>query len=142
MIIKSQNGVFAWFSIQPSPSKNDRYIHDELKRIYSTYGEYFSLYKSKQDPKRISSEIDKQLTSRVEVLKPYAFTDLYDKTYCGSRTFKAKDYATLISTFSDHKAIPSKIRTVFLDEIIETINKNGGEFTLSDTMILCMGRTN
>lgn len=138
-LLKS-GGVFAWFSIQPSPAKEDKHIHDELQKVYNKYGEYFSKYKSKRDPESISSEIDKQLTSRVDVLKQYAFTDVDDKTYCGSRTFKAKDYATLISTFSDHKVIPSKIRTVFLDEIVETINKYGGEFTLSDTMILCMGR--
>ncbi|MBI9014666.1 MAG: class I SAM-dependent methyltransferase [Clostridiales bacterium] len=138
-LLKS-GGVFAWFSIQPSPAKEHWHIHDELQKVYSKYSEYFSQHKSKQDPEKIRSDIQKKLTSRIDDFKKYSFTDVYDETYCGSRTFKAKDYAELISTFSDHKIIPSKIRTAFLDEIVEAINKCGGEFTLSDTVILCMGR--
>lgn len=138
-LLKS-GGVFAWFSIQPLPAKEHRHINDEIQKVYCKYSEYFGDNKAKKDLERMNRDIGKKLTSRIDDLKNYSFTDIYDETYYGSRTFKAEDYAKLISTYSDHKSIPSKTRTIFLEEIVETINKCGGEFTLSDTIILCMGR--
>lgn len=77
---------------------------------------------------------------RFNAFRQYGFVDINDKLYYGTRTFNAKDYTALLSTYSDHKAMPEESRIPFLKEIADTIEHCGGEFTLSDTMLLCMGR--
>ena len=140
MKLLKSGGVFAWFSVSPLPAMEHRHINDKIQNIYGKYSEYFGNYEAKKDLERLNDEVDKKLASRVDALVNYSFTDIQNETYYCSRTFKAEDYATMISTFSDHKAMPIEIRRKFLEEIVETINKYGGEFTLSDKMILCMGR--
>ncbi len=85
-------------------------------------------------------QAEEKRLNRSSTLKQYGFVDVNDKLYYSARTFNAEDYATLISTYSDHKAIPDDIRIPFLREIADIIDRCGGEFTLSDTIILCMAK--
>ncbi len=137
-LLKS-GGVFAWFSIQPFPAQEHMHIHEALQKIYGTYKQFFG---DKPVPGPLESQqiIEKKSLTRFNALRQYGFIDVTEKFYYGTRTFDAKDYTTLISTYSDHKAIPEEIRIPFLNEIADTIDRCGGKFTLSDTMLLCMGR--
>ena len=138
-LLKS-GGVFAWFSIQPTPSQEHFHIHEALQKVYDEYSRFFGEHKPQLDPQIRQKQVEKKRMERFNALRQYAFVDVNDELYCGSRTFNAKDYTTLISTFSDHKAMPDESRIPFLKEIADTIDRCGGKYTLSDTMFLCMGR--
>lgn len=135
----NSGGVFAWFSIQPIPALEHFHIHEELQKIYGEYSQFFGDVKL-HEPQVRRQQVEEILLARTKALKQYGFADVNDKLYYGSRTFSAEDYATLISTFSDHKAIPEEIRIPFLRKIADAIDQNGGKFTLSDTFLLSMGR--
>ena len=128
-------GVFVWFSVQPAPSQKN--IHDELQKVYEEYSRYFKDEKLQFD--RLQEAQKKQLY-RANTFKQYGFVEIADKLYNGSRTLRASDYATLCSTYSDHRAIPEKDRMQFLQKIEDAINRCGGEFTFVDTFLLCMGK--
>ena len=133
-LLKS-GGVFAWFSVQPAPAH--RHIHDELEKVYEKYRRYFGGDKPEFD--RLP-EAQRKQSDRVNAFRQYGFIEIVDKLYHGTRTLNASDYATLCSTYSDHRAIPEVDRIPFLQEIEDAVNRCGGEFTFADTFLLCMGR--
>lgn len=137
-LLKS-GGVFAWFSIQPAPVQEHIHIHEAFQTIYGTYSQFFG-DKPLPGPQESQQIAEKKRLDRFNALKQYGFVDVNTKFYYGTRTFNAKDYTTLISTFSNHKAMPEDSRIPFLKEITDTIDRCGGKFTLSDTIILGMGR--
>ncbi|WP_040952716.1 class I SAM-dependent methyltransferase [Gorillibacterium massiliense] len=139
-LLKS-GGVFAWFSIQPVPAEEHTHIHEDLQKVYEKYSKFFGEEQRPQlDPQIKQQQLEKKRLERFNALRQYGFVDVTDKFYYGTRTFNAQDYTTLISTYSDHKAMPEESRMPFLREIAETIDRCGGKFALSDTMFLCMGR--
>lgn len=138
-LLKS-GGVFAWLSVQPAPAKEHGDIHEEFQKVYSRHPKYFGDEKPLLNLQMREKQAKEKCLYRSNALKQYGFVHVIDKLYYGSRTFNAEDYTTLISTYSDHKAMPEDIRIPFLQEIADVINSYGGKFTLYDTMILCMGR--
>jgi len=128
-------GAFAWISVQPDPSQED--VHNELQNVYEKYSRYFSGGRMPFD--RRADVLDNQ-SYRVNAFKQYGFADIEDKLYYGSRTLNARDYAALCGTYSDHRAIPEAERVPFLQKIEDAVNRCGGEFTFSDSFLLCMGR--
>lgn len=133
-------GVFAWFSVQPAPAEEHAIIHKEIQKVYSNHKIYFGDERPLPNLQMWQKLAEEKRLNRSNILKQYGFVDVTDKLYYNSRTFNAEDYTVLISTYSDHKAMPEDIRIPFLKEIAGIINTYGGKFTLSDTMILCMGR--
>lgn len=138
-LLKS-GGVFAWFSIQPIPAQEHKHIHEAIEKVYDKYSQFFVEQKPQLDPQLKKQQNEEKRLARFNALRQYGFVDITDKFYYGTRTFNSKDYTTLISTYSDHKAMPEESRIPFLKEIEYTIDRNGGKFILSDTMFLCMGR--
>jgi hypothetical protein len=132
-------GVFAWISIQPSPAQEHIHVHEEFQKVYSRHSQFFGNEPVPSLQIR-QQQAEKKRLDRFNALKQYGFVYVNTKFYYGTRTFYAKDYTALISTYSDHKAMPDDIRIPFLKEITDTIDRYGGKFTLSDTIILCMGR--
>lgn len=135
-----KGGVFAWFSNQPAPAEKHTYIYEEFQKVYSRHTQFFGEKSSLSNLQYWQHQAEKKCLNRSNTLKEYGFEDVIDRIYYSSRTFNAEDYATLISTYSDHKAIPEEIRIPFLREISDIINYNGGKFTLVDITILSMGR--
>lgn len=135
-----RGGVFAWFSIQPLPAQEHSHTHEALQKVYDKYSQFFGDQKPQLDPQIKQQQLEKKRLGRFNALRQYGFVDVTDKFYYGTRSFNAKDYSTLISTYSDHKAMPEESRIPFLNEIADTIDLCGGKITLSDTMLLCMGR--
>lgn len=137
-ILKS-GGVFAWFSNQPAPSEEHVHIHEELQKIYRRHSQFFK-NEPVPSPEAKRHQAERKRLDRFNALKQYGFTDVITKLYYGTRTLNAEDYSKLIGTYSDHMAMPDDIRIPFLNEIADTIEHCGGRFTLSDTVILGMGR--
>ena len=137
-LLKS-GGVFAWISIQPAPAQEHIHVHEEIQKVYSRHSQFFG-NEPVPSPQTRRQQAEKKRLDRFNVLIQYGFVGVNTKFYYGTRTFSAKDYATLISTYSDHKAMPDNIRIPFLEEIANIIDYCGGKFTLSDTIILGMGR--
>lgn len=135
-----KGGVFAWFSNQPAPAEEHTYIHEEFQKVYSKHTRFFGEKSSLSNLQYWQHQAEEKRLNRSNILKQYGFEDVIDKIYYSSRTFNANDYATLISTYSDHKAMPEEIRIPFLREISDIINCNGGKFTLVDIIILNMGK--
>lgn len=133
-LLKS-GGVFAWISVQPAPTQ--KHVHDEIQKVYDEYNHYFSGEKPQFNRQQ---EAEKKQLNRANAFKRYGFIEVEDKFYYGNRTLNACDYATLCSTYSDHRAIPEEDRIQFLQKIEEAINICGGVFTFEDAFLLCMGR--
>ena len=138
-LLKS-GGVFAWFSNTPGPSSEHWNIHEALQKVYYRYRQFFGGEKPPLDQEIMKQQFKEKLLRRHKVLKQYGFADVTDQLYYGTRTLNAKDYVTLLSTYSNHRVIPDESRIPFLNEIADAIDRCGGEFTLCDTMLLCMGR--
>lgn len=137
-LLKS-GGVFAWFSIQPAPAQEHIHIHEEFQKVYSRHSQFFG-DKPLTGSQERQQAAEKKRLDRLKAFEQHGFIDVNAQLYYGTRTLGAEDYAALISTYSDHRAIPEEIRIPFLKEIADTIDRCGGKFALSDTMLLCMGR--
>jgi len=139
MNLLEDNGVFAWLSIQPSPSKDHQHIHNAIQEVYGQYSDHFGGNVCR-DQNYIENLICKTLDTRVKVFDKYNFCDIKRKTYHSSRTFTADEYCQLISTYSDHKSMPEARRESFLNKIRTTIESHGGYFSLDDTVMMVMGK--
>ena len=128
-------GVFAWFCVQPGPTRKP--LHNELQRIYMEYDHYFKVGVLPFDRVEKNREI---LARRAALFEQHGFIDIEEKLFCGTRSLSARDYATLCSTHSDHRAIPEPDRTQLLQKIEDAVERCGGVFTFADTFILCMGK--
>lgn len=138
-LLKS-GGTFAWFSMHPGPDPAHRHVHEAVQAVYGRYAQFFGEKKPEIDPGLKRQQLERSRQDRAGTFARYGFVDVTDEVYHGARTFSAGDYAALLSTYSDHRAMPEESRIPFLKEIAEAIDRCGGAFTLSDTMLLCMGR--
>lgn len=75
-----------------------------------------------------------------EIEKLYGFHDIRYALFYRTRTFSAKEYPTLLGTYSDHIAIEEPVRMEFFSKIEEVINRHGGEITVYDTIDLQLAR--
>lgn len=137
--ILKDGGVFAWFSVQPMPSDEHIHIHKDMQYVYQNYSSHFG-NKSLPEPNKRKIQAHKRKIRKCSVLEQFGFTDITSELYYGSRTYSSNDYVKLLCTYSDHRSMPEEQRKVFLESIKRVIDNNGGEYTLSDIFILCMGR--
>lgn len=134
--ILKTGGVFARFANHPFRDKGNLRLSDEIDQIYEQY--YYKFYTGKhEEPKVFDEEMAK---TRANIAGKYGFTDICYHLFYRTRTFSAKGYVTLLGTYSDHIAIDQEIRIEFFSKIKEAINKNGGTFTLYDTIDLELAR--
>ncbi len=129
-------GVFARFANHPYRDKGKHELPAEMDRIYVDY--YYKYHNKKQEPLVEYSE--EQAENRALIAEKYGFTDIQYKLFYRTRTFTAKEYITLLGTYSDHIAIEEAIRNEFFSKIEEAINRQGGEITIYDTIDLQMAR--
>ncbi len=124
-------GVFARFANHPYKDKGREEIHEALQKIYSVYmpGSLASKEYSMDDAKK-----------RADIAQKYGFVDISCKLYHRTRTFYAKDYIILLSTYSDHIAIEENTRKKFFSEIEQAIDNLGGQITIYDTIDLQLAR--
>ena len=129
-------GVFARFANHPYRDKEKPELSAEMDRIYA---EYYYKYHNKE-PKSPVEYTEQQTHDRAIIAEKYGFTDIQYKLFYRTRTFTAKEYITLLGTYSDHIAIEESIRTEFFSKIEEAINRHCGEITIYDTIDLQLAR--
>ncbi len=129
-------GVFARFANHPYRDKGKSALSEEMNQIYAEY--YYKYHNKKQETLVEYSE--EQAQSRALIAEKYGFTDIQYNLFYRTRTFSAKEYKMLLSTYSDHIAIEERIRTEFFSQIEKAINRHGGEITIYDTIDLQLAR--
>lgn len=134
-ILKS-GGVFARFANHPFRDKGKPALSEEMDRIYKEY--YYTYHKRKQEtPQEYTEE---QARQRALIAGKYGFTDIQYALFQRTRTFTAKEYCTLLGTYSDHIAIEETIRKAFFSKIEDAINDHGGTITIYDMIDLQLAR--
>ena len=129
-------GVFARFANHPYQDKGRPALAEEIQDLYAVY--YNKFHNKKQSKPREYCE--EQASYRAEIARKYGFVDVAFALFHRTRTFTAKEYITLLGTYSDHIVIEEGIRTEFFAKIEESINRHGGEITIYDTMDLQLAR--
>ncbi len=129
-------GVFTRFANHPYRDKGKPELSAEMDRIYADY--YYEYHNKRQEPLVEYSE--EQAENRALIAAKYGFTDIQYKLFYRTRTFTAKEYITLLGTYSDHIAIEETIRNEFFSKIEEAINRHGREITIYDTIDLQLAR--
>jgi Dimethyladenosine transferase (rRNA methylation) len=124
-------GVFARFANHPYQDKGREEIHQALQKIYAIY------LPNSLEPTEYSVQHAKNLA---EIALKYGFVDISYKLYHRTRTFTAKEYISLLGTYSDHIAIEEYTRKKFFSEIESAINNLGGQITIYDTIDLQLAR--
>ncbi len=129
-------GAFVRFANHPFRDKGNPELTKEIDGIYAEY--YYKFYKRKQEtPLKYSGE---QAKNRALLAEKYGFTDIQYAMFQRTRTFTAREYSSLLGTYSDHIAIEESIRTAFFSKIEEAIDKHGGTITICDTIDLQLAR--
>lgn len=125
------SGVFARFANHPYKDKGREEIHEALQKIYAVYmpGSLVSNEYSEDDAKQ-----------RADIAQKYGFIDISYKLYHRTRSFAAKEYISLLGTYSDHIAIEENTRKKFFSEIERAIDDLGGQITIYDTIDLQLAR--
>lgn len=129
-LLKS-GGVFARFANHPYKDKEREEIHEAIQKIYSVYM-----------PGTLSNDeySENDAEKRADLAGKYGFIDISFKLYHRTRTFTAKEYTSLIGTYSDHIAIEECTRSKFFSEIESAIDNLGGKITIYDTIDLQLAR--
>lgn len=134
--ILKAGGVFARFANHPYRDKEKPELSAEMDRIYA---DYYYKYHNKE-PKPPVEYTESQAHDRAMIAKKYGFKDIEYKLFYRTRTFTAKEYTMLLSTYSDHIAIEETIRNKFFSKIEDAINRHGREITIYDTIDLQLSR--
>lgn len=125
-------GVFARFANHPYRGRENPALMAEIDRLYTKYHN-----REQGAPKEYS---ESQAKERAMIAEKYGFTDIQYAMFYRTRTFSAKEYSTLLGTYSDHIAMEEKIRAEFFGKIEEAIENHGGSITLYDTIDLQLAR--
>lgn len=129
-------GVFARFANHPYQDKGRPALAEEIQDLYVAY---YNKFHNKQQS-RPREYCEEQAACRAELARKYGFEDVAFALFHRTRTFTAKEYVTLLGTYSDHIVIEENIRTEFFAKIEESIDRHGGEITIYDTMDLQLAR--
>lgn len=124
-------GVFARFANHPYRDKGREELHKVLQNIYSVY------MPGSHSPSEYREEDAK---NRGNIAQRYGFIDITYKLYNRTRTFRAKEYTSLLGTYSDHIAMEENTRNKFFLEIEKAIDNLGGQITIYDTIDLQLAR--
>lgn len=134
--ILKEGGTFARFANHPYRCKNEPQLSDEIDKIYEKY--YYKYYNIA--PKKPTEYKEEDAKERAQIAIKYGFQDIQYEVYERIRTFQAKEYIELLSTYSDHIAIKEDIRKDFFHQIEDVILEHGGSINLYDTIDLQLAR--
>ncbi len=129
-------GAFSRFANHPFPDKGKPALTEKIEQLYDDYYNKFHSRK-KSAPKEYSEE---QAKNRALIAEKYGFTDIQYAVFHRTREFTAKEYSSLLGTYSDHIAVEEAIRVEFFAKIEEAINHFGGTITIYDTIDLQLAR--
>lgn len=127
-----EKGCLALLWNHPFVSKKDDPLHLKINEIYKKYIE-----QNERKSKGEQIEDDWKRYERIyNTIKEYGFSREEFHTYKGLREFSAKDYISLLNTYSDHKMMSDNARREFEDDIEYAIESFGGVLKVYDTMEL------
>lgn len=129
-------GAFARFANHPYRDKGNPALSEEIDALYDEF--YYTYYNKKREP--LSEYTEEQAKARAEIAERYGFSDIRYALFHRERVFSAKEYASLLGTYSDHIAMEETVRTRFFTKIEEAINRHGGLITIYDTIDLQLAR--
>jgi ubiquinone/menaquinone biosynthesis C-methylase UbiE len=124
-------GVFARFANHPYKDKGRENINEAMQKVYSVY---------MPGALRADEYSEVEAEKRADIALKYGFVDISYKLYHRTRSFTAKEYISLIGTYSDHIAIEENTRKKFFSEIEKAIDNLGGQITIYDTIDLQLAR--
>ena len=130
-------GAFVRFANHPYRAKGNLALSEEMDAIYDEY--YYKYYNNKEK-EPVTEYTEEQAKARAEIAERYGFSDIRYALFHRERLFPAKEYASLLGTYSDHIAMEETVRTRFFSKIEEAINKHGGTITIYDTIDLQLAR--
>ena len=117
--------------IIPHKDKGNEPLHLAIQKIYAIY----------MPNAVLGQEYNEQMAARRSAIsKEYGFIENTYKLYQRTRTLKAEDYAALIGTYSDHRALGKERLAMMQNEINDTINSFGGNINIYDTLDLQLAR--
>ncbi len=129
-------GAFARFANHPYRNKGNPALSEEIDALYDEY--YYTYYNKKREP--LTEYTQEQAKARAEIAERYGFSDIRYALFHRERVFSAKEYASLLGTYSDHIAMEETVRTLFFSKIEEAINRYGNMITIYDTIDLQLAR--
>ncbi len=129
-------GAFARFANHPHPDQGRPELTEAIQQAYVRY--YYPFYHREPAPHKPYGE--EQAQARAEIARRYGFRDIAWALFRRTRSFTAKEYITLLGTYSDHIVIDEPLRRAFFEQIEDTIERFGGEITIYDTMDLALAR--
>lgn len=124
-------GTFARFANHNYKDKENEPLDVAIRKVYAKY---------MPDIKFLPEYNEKMASDRADISKKYGFIDVTYKLYSRIREFDAESYATLISTYHDHRALGEAKLALLKNEIKETINSFGGKIHIYDTLDLQLAR--
>ncbi len=96
-----------------------------------------SVYKKYRPDDKTPSEFDlSKCQKQISELKQYGFKNIKSKIYKRTRKLTSEEYISLIKTYSDHNALPEKLRKVFEHDMKQVIDSVGGIINIYDTLDL------
>ena len=131
-----KGGAFARFANHPYRDKENSALSKEIDEIYDNY--YYKFHNRKREP--LTEYSEEQAKGRALIAEEYGFTDIQYALFYRTRTFNAKEYITLLGTYSDHIVMEESIRKEFFSKIEEAINRHGGRINIYDTIDLQLAR--
>lgn len=124
-------GAFARFANHPFRNKDNPELGKAIQALYDKYTGM------SETPVEYTEEDAK---TRAEIACQYGFVDIKYELFKRTRVFSAKEYITLLGTYSTHIALEEKIRKEFFSKIEQAIDDHGGKITIFDTMDLQLAR--
>lgn len=79
---------------------------------------------------------------QINELKQYGFTNIKSKVYKRIRRLTSEEYISLIKTYSDHNALPEKVRKAFENDMRQAIDSVGMVINIYDTIDLYLNNYN
>lgn len=127
-----RGGCFARFAVRPNSSEDNPELAEEIQVLYDRY--YYPHYR--REPVRPQPFTEKQAKELACIAEKYGFTDIRYELFHRVRSFTAGEYRALLCTYSDHIALPERVREPFLDGIERAIENCGGRINICDTIDL------
>lgn len=129
-ILKS-NGTIELFWNHPFPNKQDDISNIVNRRIYNKY---------RPTDNELIEFNQKDTQKYIKELEQFGFKDITCKLYNRKRTLTCDEYISLLNTYSDHRALPLKVKNSFERDMKTAINEVGGKINIYDTLDLYLAR--
>lgn len=126
-----QGGTIALFWNHPFVNRKDDISNIANRKIYDKF---------RPSPTEIVEFSEKDGEKRIGELKLFGFADIESTLYHATRTLTSSDYISLLNTYSDHLALPLKIKNAFEAEMKIALDEIGGKITIYDTIDLYLAR--